>query len=464
MMMPALILALLAAIPLIASAIFNTALAQEENLVQAIPAMLDHPASWLALGIFIIAYVLVVFEEKTELKKSKPVLVAAGLVWVLVSWVVSAVGTDPETLHDAVSETIEDYGSLLLFLLAAMTYISALQERQVFDALRSRLLRGGYSYKKLFWMTGTLAFFISPFADNMTTALVCGAVVMALIKDNYKLVALMLINVVNAANAGGAFSAFGDITSLMVWQAGKIAFFDFFVLFLPCVACFVIPAAVMTFAIPAGHPEKQIMDVPMKRGAKRIIALGLFTIVLAVMFEQIFQLPSFMGMMTGLGLLMTFGYYLKSSVREDDFDVYKLMDDTEWDTLLFFFGVIFCISGLGFLGYLEVASGYLFGGFGNDKAVIIIGIISALIDNIPLMFAAINMNPDMTEFHWLLLTLTLGTGGSLLSIGSAAGVALMGVSKGQYTFMSHLRWTPVLALGYVAAIFVHYMVNGDMPR
>jgi Na+/H+ antiporter NhaD/arsenite permease-like protein len=435
----------------------NVAFAGESAL-----ALMAHPAAWLALLVLVVSYVFVLLEEKTQLRKSKPVIIGAALIWALVSWVSHDAGISPDVLHGAVEKTIAEYGSLLLFLLVAMTYISALQERQVFDALRSKMVQAGFSFRQLFWVTGLLAFFLSPVADNMTTALVVGAIVMALAGGDGKLITLFFINIVNAANAGGAFSPFGDITTLMVWQAGKIPFFDFLVLFLPSVVCFVIPAAIMTFAVPKGAPEKLVMEIPVKTGGKRIIALGVLTVVFAVTFEQVLHLPSFLGMMLGLGLLLVYGYFLqrKSIRREDGFDVFGLMDDTEWDTLLFFFGVIFCISGLGYLGYLEFASNMSYGAWGADVTNIAMGAASAIIDNIPLMFAVLSMNPDMNEFQWLLLTLTLGTGGSLLSIGSAAGVALMGVSKGQYTFMGHLRWMPILLLGYGAAVAVHYLLNG----
>lgn len=425
--------------------------------------LLFHPASYLAVGVFALSYLFVLTEEKTALRKSKPVIIAASLIWALVAYVVHDVGMDMEDLHDAVNETLADYAGLLLFLLSAMTFISALEERQVFDALRSKMVQAGFNYKQLFWVTGLLAFMLSPIADNMTTALVMGAIVMALIREDAKLLVLFMVNIVNAANAGGAFSPFGDITTLMVWQAGKIPFFDFFTLILPAMACFAVPATIMSFFVPTTHPEKMSVTIPMKTGAKRLIALGLFTIAMAIFFEQVLGLPSFLGMMLGLGLLLVCTYMLerKSEDREDEFDVFSLMHATEWDTLLFFFGVIFCISGLGYLGYLELVSTHMYGTLGADTSNILIGAVSSLIDNIPLMFAVISMDPDMSEFNWLLLTLALGTGGSLLSIGSAAGVALMGTSKGQYTFLSHLKWTPVLLLGYAAAIGVHYLINNN---
>src|SRR5262249_33825290 len=149
------------------------------------------------------------------------------------------------------------YAELLLFLLVAMTYVNALEERRVFDVLRAWLVRVGFGYRTLFWVTGALAFAISPVADNLMTALVMFAVVIALGTDAPRFVSLSCINIVAAANAGGAFSPFGDITTLMVWQKGLVEFQDFFRLFLPSVANFVVPALLMHFAVPHGAPATQ---------------------------------------------------------------------------------------------------------------------------------------------------------------------------------------------------------------
>jgi Na+/H+ antiporter NhaD/arsenite permease-like protein len=141
------------------------------------------------------------------------------------------------------------------------------------------------------------------------------------------------------------------------------------------------------------------------------------------------------------------------------FDVFRKVARAEWDTLLFFYGVVMCVGGLGHLGYMALASQVLYSQWGPTFANITIGLLSAIVDNIPIMFAVLTMHPDISEGQWLLVTLTAGVGGSLLSIGSAAGVALMGQAKGKYTFFSHLKWTPAIALGYGASILVHMWIN-----
>lgn len=421
----------------------------------------SHWVGYVGLAIFVIAYGLVIAEESLHLRKSKPVVVAGGLMWVLIAAHYGSNGM-PDVAGQAVRHVLLEYGELMLFLLVAMTYVNCLEERSVFDALRSWLVRSGFTYRQLFWITGTLAFFISPVADNMTTALLMCAVVLAVGAGQPKFIAPSCINIVVAANAGGAFSPFGDITTLMVWQKGLVPFGDFFLLFFPSVVNYVVPASIMHFAIPVGAPPPRDEVVKMKDGAKTIMALFALTIFMAVASHNFLHMPPVLGMMTGLGFLKVFAYVLKKRPRphgEPPYDIFRKIARVEWDTLLFFYGVMMCVGALGILGYLGGMSNLLYGGLGATPANIIIGLISAVLDNIPLMFAVLTMQPDMGLGQWLLITLTAGVGGSLLSIGSAAGVALMGQARGIYTFSSHLKWSWAVALGYVASIAAHMVLN-----
>jgi Na+/H+ antiporter NhaD/arsenite permease-like protein len=277
-----------------------------------------------------------------------------------------------------------------------------------------------------------------------------------------------------AANAGGAFSPFGDITTLMVWQRGLVDFWTFFALFLPALVNWLVPAALMHVAVPRGIPAGGGDRVPMKRGARMVMVLFALTILLAVGFHSVLHLPPFLGMMTGLALLKLYGWHLQRTARQleiaafaeegapgdiDAFDSYEQVARAEWDTLLFFFGVILCVGALGFCGYLALASHAFYGQLGPTTANILVGLLSSVLDNIPMMVAVLQMAPDMGTGQWLLVTLTAGVGGSLLSVGSAAGVALMGQARGQYTFFTHLRWSWAIALGYVASVATHLLVN-----
>ena len=222
----------------------------------------------------------------------------------------------------------------------------------------------------------------------------------------------------------------------------------------------------MYFFIPNEKPQISSDREYMKRGGRVIIFLGLLTIFSAVNFHNILHLPPMLGMMFGLGLLGLYSFYLQithdPSVEDEKFDFFRKVSRAEWDTLLFFFGVILSVGGLGFIGYLTVVSEFLYIGLGPTMANSIVGVLSAIVDNIPVMFAVITMRPEMSIDQWLLVTLTTGVGGSLLSIGSAAGVALMGQARGYYTFFGHLKWTPVIFIGYVASIYLHVLM-ADLP-
>ncbi len=427
--------------------------------------MTTHALGFVALAIFVVGYGVVMIEEFIHLRKSKPMILAAGLIWLIVAVLVQRSDLDEHALEVNLQHNLIEYASLFLFLLVAMTYINAMTERNVFERLRAWLVARQFGYRKLFWITGWIAFFLSPIADNLTTALLMGAVVLSVGGGNPKFVGIGCINIVVAANAGGAFSPFGDITTLMVWQSGHATFFQFFVLFVPSVVNYVIPAAIMSLAVPDEHPRTETDVVELKRGAVIIVLLFFCTIATAVSFEQFLHLPPFLGMMTGLSYLFFFGYYLKMTSPMDhpdfgQFNIFNKVSQAEWDTLFFFFGVIFCVGGLGFIGYLEIVSTYLYDGWGATNANIAMGVLSAIIDNIPVMFAILTMNPDMGLYQWLLITLCTGVGGSLLSIGSAAGVALMGQARGIYTFFGHLKWSWAIGLGYAASIYAHYLVNG----
>jgi NhaD family Na+/H+ antiporter len=454
---------------------------------QAAVGAVDLTASvtgFLALGVFVLAYVLVMAEEKIHLRKSKPVLIAAGIIWGMIGWQYVQAG-QPAASEVAFRHTLLEFAELMLFLLVAMTYINALEERRLFDVLRSWMVRKGFSYRQLFWLTGVLSFFISPVADNLTTALLMCAVVMKVAEGDKKFINLCCINIVVAANAGGAFSPFGDITTLMVWQAGLLQFADFLTLFVPSLVNYLVPAVLMSLFVENRKPNAVLDDIELKRGALRILTLFLLTIATAVAFHTVLHLPPVLGMMTGLGYLQFFGYFLQQSLpgslarkramaeRVGDeerikslgqvvpFDVFSRVARAEWDTLLFFYGVVMCVGGLGFIGYLAMMSDLLFTQWDATAANVVLGLISAVVDNIPVMFAVLTMQPEMSQGHWLLITLTAGVGGSLLSIGSAAGVALMGQARGYYTFAGHLKWAPAILLGYIASILVHLWLNGN---
>jgi Na+/H+ antiporter NhaD/arsenite permease-like protein len=445
------------------------------------------PLGILAILSFVIAYVFVVLEEKTHMRKSVPVLIAAGIIWAFVAIVHQ--GSEPGFAGSQIAEAFVEYGELFLFLLAAMTYVNTLQERNVFDKIRYFLLSRNFSLRTIFWLTGLAAFLLSPVLDNLTTALIMCSVAMAVGAGNPKFVGLCAISIVVGANAGGAFSPFGDITTLMVWQAEKVEFFEFFSIFLPALVNWLVPAFLMSFAIPSGKASAQNTPVTLKRGAGVFIFLFALTIGIAVVAHQALGLPSAYGMMAGLGLLKAYGWYISREEhktfgevvldsgavdtehwkpRHKPFDTFVSIKRAEWDTLLFFYGVIFSVAGLAAFGHLALLSSFMYDTLGHTTANVLVGVLSSVVDNIPVMYAVLQMDPQMVHGQWMLATLTAGTGGSLLSVGSAAGVALMGFARvvgpdgekvSAYTFFTHLRWSWAVALGFAASVWVHTLLH-----
>jgi Na+/H+ antiporter NhaD/arsenite permease-like protein len=450
--------------------------------------LIGHWAGLLSVVVFVAAYALVISEETIHLRKSKPVMVAAGVIWALAAFVYAQNG-DTQTAEQIVQHNLLEFAELFLFLLAAMTYINTMDERGVFAVLRVWLVSQGFSFRKIFWITGILSFLMSPIADNLTTALLMSTVVMAVGGKNHRFVAIACVNIVVAANAGGAFSPFGDITTLMVWQAEHVEFQQFFALIIPSIVNWLLTAVIISFAVPSAQPEPISERAQLQHGAWVVVGLFILTIAMAVSAHNILHLPPVIGMMTGLGFLKLFGYYLqRRDVRFDDpaeyaiddtalaldreatgatqgaraqYDIYRNLQRVEWDTLMFFYGITLCVGGLGAFGYLALGSQYTYGALGPTVANILVGIASAIVDNIPIMFAVLEMSPDMDLGQWLLVTLTAGVGGSMLSVGSAAGVAVMGQARGIYTFFSHLKWSWAIALGYVASIGTHLIVNAS---
>ncbi len=451
------------------------------------PGFTDHWAGLFSVSFFIVALLLVVVEEFINLRKSKPVLLSAGIIWALIAWVEQATtGVPAFAAETALRHSLLQYAELMLILLVVMTYINAMSERQLFASLNQLIRSRMYSYRVLFWAGGIITFLLAPFLNNLAATLIAGAIVVALGGNNGRFIALTCTNIVIAANAGGAFSPFGDITTLMAWQAnieaadGLLHFGSFFQLIPAALASYLIPTVAMHFAVPAGGPPKAEQSGPiLRRGAKRVVFLFLMTIATAVFFRGALDLPAVIGMLTGLSYLQLFGYYLKrthgktepGTTNEDNmggptpldsknpFDIFTRIARSEWDTLLFLYGVAISVAGLAYLGYLQLASNLLYGQLGPATANISLGLMTPLLEDIPTMYGLLAMMPDMSQAQWLLATLTIGTGGSILSIGSAAGVALMGQARTHYTFFYHLRWSPVILLGYAGGIAIHLWLH-----
>ena len=418
-------------------------------------------AGFATLLIFIIGYYFVAAEEKYGIDKAKPALFIGTFMFILVAIYYVLNDLDMNLVQNEANHLILEIAGIFFFLFVAMTYIESLLQMGVFDRLKYNLISKGYTYRKLFWVTGFLAFFISPVADNLTTALILSTVLVTIEKTRKDFLVPGAINIVVAANAGGAWSPFGDITTLMAWTAGKGQFTDFLYLFPSAFLGFFVTAFLLSRFVPNIVPvfdaSKEKMP-KMAEGAKEVMILGVFTIACAVLSHQVLHLPAMWGMMFGLALLKVYSYGLKRKYGIDHFNIFHSMSKIENNTLMFFFGILAAVGVLYFVGWLGLAAVvYHPDVLGPTWANISVGFLSAIVDNVPVMSAILKANPTMEVDQWMLVTMTAGIGGSLISFGSAAGVGVMGKMHGIYTFSSHMKYAWTILVGYVVSIAIWYI-------
>lgn len=413
---------------------------------------------YLCLTVFVVGYYFIMMEGKYKINKTVPALFSGTLMFLLIGLYILATSGDFTLLNEQIQVLILEITEIYFFLFVAMTYIEVLVERNAFGVLKHNLMIKWYSYKKIFWILGFLAFFLSPLVDNLTTALILSTLALTLTKDKDFLV-LAAINIVVAANAWWAFSPFGDITTLMAWTAGKGDFFDFFGLFPAALAWWIVTAFLLSRHLPKIEisPKKllkeQSKNVCFKPGAKGVMGLGIFTIFIAVSSHQLFHIPAMWGMMFWLALLELLTYRLDREWQIEHYYIYKKMRKVQMDTLLFFFGILSMIGALGLLGYLSYI-GLFYAEVGNIYGNIFVWLVSAVLDNVAVMNAVLKSNLAMWLDGWLFLTLTVWIWGSLISFWSAAWIGVMGKMRWIYTFTAHLKYFHLILLWYAVSIAI----------
>jgi len=413
-----------------------------------------------ALVIFVIGYYFVAMEEHYHIDKAKPALLTGTFLFMLVAFYYFLNDMNMHLVHSQAQHLILEIAEIFFFLFVAMTYIETMIHMGVFEKLKYSLISKGYTYRQMFWATGFIAFFLSPIADNLTTALILSTVLITIERENKAFLVPGAINIVVAANAGGAWSPFGDITTLMVWTAGKGTFVDFLYLFPASIIGYIVTAFLLSKVVPNTIPDINLEEMKkpeVMQGANIVVGLGIFTIFSAVMSHQVLHLPAMWGMMFGLSLLKLYDYRLKRKLGEG-FNVFKSISKIENNTLLFFFGILAAVGALYFIGWLALAAVvYDPNVLGPTWSNIGVGFLSAIVDNVPVMSAVLKANPAMGLDQWMLVTLTAGVGGSLIAFGSAAGVGVMGKLPGIYTFGSHMKYSWMILVGYIVSCLIWYI-------
>lgn len=436
------------------------AFASGDQSVGAIPDLTGTWVGVVSLFIFAVGYYFVAMEEQYHIDKAKPALLTGTFLFMLIAAYYAMHNMDMNLVHTQAQHLILEIAEIFFFLFVAMTYIETMIHMGVFDKLKYNLISKGYTYRQLFWITGFIAFFLSPIADNLTTALILSTVLITIERKNKAFLVPGAINIVVAANAGGAWSPFGDITTLMAWTAGKGTFVDFLFLFPASIIGYLVTAVLLSKVVPNTLPDTDLSEEKepeVATGANVVIGLGVFTIFSAVMSHQLLHLPAMWGMMFGLSLLKLFDYRLKRK-HGKGFGVFQSMAKIENNTLMFFFGILAAVGALYFIGWLALAAVvYDPSVLGPTWSNIGVGFLSAIVDNVPVMSAVLKASPAMGLDQWMLVTLTAGVGGSLISFGSAAGVGVMGKLPGIYTFGSHMKYAWMILVGYIVSCSVWYL-------
>jgi len=410
--------------------------------------------------IFIVVYAAIALEHPLKVSKSASALFGAGLLWT-----VYALSTaDYSRLGHELDETLTATARITFFLLGAMTIVEVIDAHDGFalitSRIRTRRLTG------LLWLVSWVTFFLSAILDNLTTAIVMVSLMRKLL-DRGEDRLLFASMIVIAANAGGAWSPMGDVTTTMLWIGGQVTALGIIeALFPASVVNLVVPLTVVTFSLK-GKPFEALgaaeaSDVPpFERNL--IFALGIGVLVAVPAFKQITHLPPFMGILFGLGILWLAGEILHKGKPEEERHKLTLahaLSRVDLSSLLFFVGILLAVATLEHAKILEALAGWLDRTIGRqDVIVLLLGLLSAIVDNVPLVAASMGMYPlsqyATDSFLWEFMAYCAGTGGSILIIGSAAGVAAMGIEKIQFIwYMRRIAWLAMLGYFAGAAVYI----------
>lgn len=412
----------------------------------------------LAIIIFICGYALITFEHRYKVNKSITATALAGVLWGLIA--LTGDSHINEALHELSAETF----SLVVFLLAAMTLVEVLVHYRFFDLLRVRLFELGLKDNMQLVLISGIAFFLSAVIDNLTTTIVMVQIARRFFKGKNLLIAAG--SIVIAANAGGAFSPIGDVTTIMLWLAGKFSAIDVIMWgFLPAAALFGVSTLMFVRQIVrdsgADEAPATFERVTLSR-SERIVIFATFSSFALPPLAHLAHLPPFMGLLLGVGIVgLIIGFFANVFSRREShlsLEIEKILGKVDITSLLFFIGILFSVGALGHLGVLAAISESMFGEapalWRLISGSVLLGAFSAIVDNIPLTAAAIEILTTSDPRLWVLLALCVGTGGSMLVIGSAAGVVAMGMVK-ELTFKNYLKIAALpAAAGYAAAIVV----------
>ena len=407
----------------------------------------------IACLIFIVGYVLISLEHKIKINKSGVALLLGSLLWVIGAIAVGDGKAAPEIAH-----TSEEIFSVVVFLLAAMALVETLIHYGLFDYIKEQITKKKLSSAQLFWLLGSMTFVLSAILDNLTTTLLMIQVGRGIYRHKRNFI-VYVIAVVIAANAGGSPSPLGDVTTIMLWLAEKFTTTQILIIgIIPALMAWVIPHYILSRKIRINEEIQNEIEVKDQVEPNwKIIIPTLLAFTFPIIFSGL-GLPPFLGLLAGLGFVWIITDYQHRVKLDSSYEgrIISLIQKTDITTLKFFIGILLAVGALGYMGILDLLGNTLLGD-GSNQALITtsigLGLFSAILDNVPLVAASMQIFPETTPYIiWVLLAITAGTGGSMLAIGSAAGVAAMGQVK-ELNFVNYLKIGTLPAfLGFAGAV------------
>lgn len=426
---------------------------------------------FLIFIVFILGYAAIALEHPLKIDKAATALLTAVLVWTLIAYgiksLVPGLAEPTEYVDASLMHHLGEISGILFFLLGAMTLVEIVDAHGGFDIITNKITT--LNKAKLLWILCLVTFFMSAALDNMTTTIIMAALLRKLIHEKKDLW-LFAGMVILAANAGGAWSPIGDVTTIMLWIGKQVTATNIMLkLFLPSLICLLVPLTLISFKLkgqfPAAPAQNHSNDIPTWE-KKTIMYLGIGALLFVPIFKTVTHLPPFMGILLGLSVLWIATEIIhrrKESGIKRNYSIVGVIQKIDTPSILFFLGILLAVAGLQMAGHLTEMAHFLDTKVGNIWAINgLIGMLSAIVDNVPLVAGAIGMY-DLSVYpqdniFWELLAFCAGTGGSILIIGSAAGVAMMGILK--IDFIWYLKNISLYAfIGYAAGMITFYLMN-----
>lgn len=425
--------------------------------------------------VFVLGYACIALEHPLRIDKAASALFTAGICWVFLvvgkDFIFPSLGIESNAfIHENLMHHLGDIAGILFFLLGAMTIVELIDAHGGFSLITDKITT--LKKSKLLVVLAIVTFFMSAALDNLTTSIVMATLLRKLIgnkKDLWLFAGIIII----AANAGGAWSPIGDVTTIMLWIGGQVTAGNIvFKLLIPSMVCLAVPLTIMAFKLKGNiEPPEEILDknhevsIPLKE-RKLVLYLGIGALLFVPIFKSLTHLPPFLGVLLGLSVLWAATEILHRNKHEEarkHLSIGNVLEKVDTPSILFFLGILLAVASLQTAGHLTELAGFLQNTIGDIWVInILIGFLSSIVDNVPLVASAIGMY-DMTTFpadhtFWELLAYCAGTGGSCLIIGSAAGVAIMGILK--IDFIWYLKKVSLLAIiGYLSGVATFWLMQ-----